>query len=51
MRGRRAALFDLFGTLVHLDASALQEIVVDGVLDGRVESRRGRLVIDIQLVA
>lgn len=27
---RRAALFDLFGTLVHLDGSALPEIVVDG---------------------
>src|SRR5262249_27237816 len=29
-RRRRAALFDLFGTLVHLDGSALPEIVVDG---------------------
>lgn len=26
----RAALFDLFGTLVHLDASGLPEMVVDG---------------------
>jgi FMN phosphatase YigB (HAD superfamily) len=26
----RAALFDLFGTLVHLDASALPEVTVDG---------------------